>query len=261
MPFIRKLANFVALSPEEIRVLTELQSDHVAVRRHREIITEGHSYEFIYILLEGYAIRCQVLRNGGRQVLNVVLPGDLIGFPVTFFQKAQYAVTALTDTVVSPIPHVRLVTLLNDHPSLAAKVFWSFATEAAMYVEHLTNIGRRSASERVANFLLELLTRLRLIGMADECSYRLPLTQEQISDALGLSAPHLNRTLRELRADDLIDIQDRRVIIKDIQALHALAGFRGYHFDRFHLPEPRLQSDGRTPKVTKLFAAAEIDHS
>ncbi|MGA8756329.1 MAG: Crp/Fnr family transcriptional regulator [Stellaceae bacterium] len=261
MPFIRKLSNFVTPSPEEIRVLNALQSDRVGVRRHREIITEGHSYDHLYILLEGYAIRCQVLRNGGRQVLNVVLPGDLIGFPVTFFQKAQYAVTALTDTVVSPIPHESLIALLDTHPTLAAKVFWSFATEAGMYVEHLTNIGRRSASERVANFLLELLTRLKLIGMADECSYRLPLTQEQISDALGLSAPHLNRTLRELRADDLIDIQDRRVIIKDIQALQALAGFRGYHFDRFQIPKPRVVSDGRTPKMAELFAAAEIDHS
>lgn len=215
----------------------------------------------MYILLEGYAIRCQVLRSGGRQVLNIVLPGDPIGFPVTFFQRAQYAVTALTDTVVSPIPHASLVSLLNDHPNLAAKVFWSFANEAAMYVEHLTNVGRRSASERVANFLLELLTRLKLIGLADDCSYRLPLTQEQISDALGLSAPHLNRTLRELRADDLIDLQDRRVIIKDIQALHALAGFRGYHFDRFQLPEPRILSDGHSPKVANLFAAPEIEHS
>ena len=170
MPFIRKLSNFVTLSPEEIRVLNALQSDRVGVRRHREIITEGHSYDHLYILLEGYAIRCQVLRNGGGQVLNVVLPGDLIGFPVTFFQKAQYAVTALTDTVVSPIPHDSLIALLDTHPTLAAKVFWSFATKSAMYVEHLTNIGRRSASERVANFLLELLTRLKLIGMADECS-------------------------------------------------------------------------------------------
>jgi DNA-binding transcriptional regulator LsrR (DeoR family) len=89
----------------------------------------------------------------------------------------------------------------------------------------------------------------------------LPLTQEQISDVLGLSAPHLNRTLRELRADDLIDIQDRRVIIKDIQGLQALAGFRGYHFDRFQLPKPRVVSDGHTPKMAELFAAAEIDHS
>jgi CRP-like cAMP-binding protein len=85
MPFIRKLSHFVALSSEEIAILEELQSDRLVVRRHHEIIIEGRTYDCMYILIQGYAIRYQVLRNGGRQVLNVVLPGDIIGFPVTFF--------------------------------------------------------------------------------------------------------------------------------------------------------------------------------
>jgi CRP-like cAMP-binding protein len=260
MPFVRKLTHFVALSPEEITALNELQSDRLVVRRHREIITEGRTYDCLYILIEGYAIRCHVLRNGGRQVLNVVLPGDIIGFPVSFFERAQYTVTTLTDAILSPIPHANLLTLTKLDPDLAAKVFWSFAIEAAMYVDHLTNVGRRSAVERVAHFLLEMLVRLQVIGLADENSFQLPLTQEQISDAVGLSAPHLNRTLRELRADDLLDLQDRRVIIRDIEALRALAGFRGYHFERLHLPEPARTTDGETRSdLAGLFATAAID--
>jgi CRP-like cAMP-binding protein len=259
MPFVRKLSHFVALSPGEIAVLNELQSDRLVVRRHREIITEGRTYDCMYVLIQGYAIRCQVLRNGGRQVLNVVLPGDIIGFPVTFFERAQYTVTALTDAMLSPIPHASLISLTKHHPRLAAKVFWSFAIEAAMYVDHLTNIGRRSAVERVANFVLEMLVRLQVIGLADENSFQLPLTQEQISDAIGLSAPHLNRTLRELRADDLLDLQDRRVIIKDIEAVRALAGFQGYHFNRLHLPEPARAIDGEgQPDLAALFATADV---
>jgi CRP-like cAMP-binding protein len=256
MPLIRKLAHFVALSSEEAGVLNDLQSDRLTVRRHREIITEGRSYDALYVVIEGYSIRCQVLRNGGRQVLNVVLPGDFIGFPSSFLERAQYTVTALTETILSPMPHGCLMNLFNLYPRLAAKLFWSFATETAMYIDHLTNIGRRSAVERVANFLLEMLSRLKVIGLADENSYHLPLTQEQISDALGLSAPHLNRTLRELRADALLDLQGRRVIIRDLDGLRALAGFNGYHFAHLHLPASAQPLDrGHAPEIPAAFAA------
>ncbi len=260
MPFVRKLSHFVPLSPEEVRLLNELQSERLVVRRHREIITEGRTYETLFVLIEGYSIRCQVLRSGGRQVLNVVLPGDLIGYPASCFERAQYTVTALTDTVLSPIPHQTLLNLFDLYPSLAAKLFWSLANEAAMYIDHLTNVGRRSAVERVANFLLELLVRLNIIGLADENSFQLPLTQEQISDAVGLSAPHLNRTLRELRGEDLLELQDRRIVIRDIEALRALAGFQGFHFGRLRLPassHPDGEFDGTA--AAPVFAAAATD--
>jgi CRP-like cAMP-binding protein len=93
-----------------------------------------------------------------------------------------------------------------------------------MYAEHLIGIGRRSALERVAHFLLELLTRLQAIGLADERSYQMPLTQELIGDALGLSVPHVSRTLRHLRKDDLVAFEGQRVSMH-IEALGTLANF------------------------------------
>jgi CRP-like cAMP-binding protein len=256
MPLVRRLAHFVALSSEEIQLLDELQADRIVVRRHREIITEGRATDQVYAQIDGFSICSQVLRNGGRQVLNVKLPGDLIGFPVAFFERAQYTVTALTDTVLAPIPHARLLQLNRTRPQLAAKLFWSFATDAALYVDHLTSIGRRSAVERVANFLMEMLARLNVVGLADENSFQLPLTQEQISDALGLSAPHLNRTLRELRADDLLELRDRRVVIKDVDALRALAGFHGYHLGRLHFPDAAGGGDGHAVAAAPALLTA-----
>jgi CRP-like cAMP-binding protein len=93
-----------------------------------------------------------------------------------------------------------------------------------------------SALERVAHFLLELLTRLRIVGLADEKSYRMPLTQELIADALGLSVPHVNRTLRQLRDDGLLTIEDQRVVINDIDALSALADFEMTYLSHFRIP-------------------------
>jgi CRP-like cAMP-binding protein len=106
-----------------------------------------------------------------------------------------------------------------------------------MYAEHLIDVGRRSALERVAHFLLELLTRLQVIGLADERSYQMPLTQELIGDALGLSVPHVSRTLKQLREEDLVAIEGQQVIIKDVGALSRLADFERAYLSRFQLSE------------------------
>jgi CRP-like cAMP-binding protein len=168
--------------------------------------------------------------------LNILLPGDFIGFPGCLFENALYGVTALTDVVIGPVPFAVLIGLFDRYPRLAATIFWSFACEAAIYAEHLVDIGRRTALGRVAHFLLELLTRLRIVGLADEKSYRVPLTQELIADALGLSVPHVNRTLRQLRDDGLVTIEDQRVVIK-----RRAVGARGFRSDLFEpLPHSGL---------------------
>ena len=219
-------------------------------------MSEGRKYEVLFVLLEGFAIRCRVLRNGGRQVLNVASPGDFIGFPGCFFECALYSVSALTNTVLSPISHVRLVSLFETCPRLATKIFWSFACEAAMYTEHLIDLGRRSAVERVAHFMLELHERLLIIGLAEGGSFPMLLTQELIGDAPGLSIPHVNRTLRQLRGDDLLAIEHQRVTIKDTEALAALAGFEGRYFKRFRLPDI-FEKHEQTARFNQAAPAAD----
>ena len=135
------------------------------------------------------------------------------------------------------MPFADLFGLFQAQPHLAAILVCSFSCEAAMYAEHLIDVGRRSALERVAHFLLELLTRLQAIGLADERSYRMPLTQELIGDALGLSVPHVNRTLRQLREDGLVSIDGQMVVIRDIEALAALADFEKAYLSRFRIGE------------------------
>jgi len=235
-PSARKLAWLAGLSPDETDAFDALLSAPRSVRRNREIVTEGRNYETLLVLLEGSAIRFRILRDGRRQILNIVLPGDFIGFPGCFFESALYSVTALTDAVVSSVPFTMLIALFGPSPRLAAAIFWSFACEAALYAEHLIDVGRRSALERVAHFLLELLTRLQVVGLADERSYQMPLTQELIADALGLSISHVSRTLRQLRDDDLLAIEEQRVVIKDIDGLSALADFEKTYVSRYRLP-------------------------
>ena len=236
-PLTEKLARLVPLSPEETAALAALQTPPRPVARNREIISAGRKYDGVFVLIGGAAIRYRVLRDGRRQVLNIALPGDFIGFPASFFEAALYSITALNDALVSWVPFPTLFGLFQKQPRLAATLFCLFSCEAAMYAEHLIDVGRRSALERVAHFLLELLTRLQAIGLADERSYRMPLTQELIGDALGLSVPHVNRTLRQLREDGLVSIDGQMVVIRDIEALAALADFEKAYLSRFRIGE------------------------
>ncbi len=133
------------------------------------------------------------------------------------------------------LPFARFLNLFETHPRLGAAIFWALSCETAMYAEHLIGVGRRSALERIAHFLLEMLTRLQAIGLADECSYRLPLTQELLADALGLSVQYVNQTLRRLREEGLVHIERQRVTITNLDALTALADFERTYINRFRI--------------------------
>ncbi len=179
----------------------------------------------MFLIADGIAVRYRILRDGQRQILNFLLPGDFAGITSCRFESALYSIKTLTYTTVSPIPLTRLIRLFDSHPRLAARLFWSFASDAAIVRTRLITVGRRPAAERIAHFLLELFTRLRRIGLAEERSYRLPLTQEMIGDALGLSVPYVNRILRQLRDEGLVRIENQRVAIEDLEGLCALADF------------------------------------
>jgi CRP-like cAMP-binding protein len=205
--------------------LLDLKSVSRIVRPGQEIVSEGRRCSTVFLITEGVAIRYRILRDGQRQILGVLLPGDFAGVVSCHFDNALYSIKTLTQATLSPIPVPRLLGLFDSHPGLAARLFWQFSCESMVLAERLIAVGRRPAKERVAHFLLELLVRLQALGLADEKSYRLPLTQEMISDALGLSIPYLNRVLHDLRDDGLLRIRGQFVFIDEIEELTALADF------------------------------------
>jgi CRP-like cAMP-binding protein len=158
-------------------------------------------------------------------VLNLGLPGDLIGLPACVFENAVNAARSLTEVVVAAVPYQTLYDLFAKFRRIAVALFWMSAREAAISEEHLVNVGRRSAYERLANLILELLVRLRDVGLANRLSYSLPLTQELIADVLGLSGPHVSRLLRLLREEGLITIDGHRLTVIDLESLTQFASF------------------------------------
>src|SRR5580698_6677360 len=120
--FINRLAKLVPLSQDEMAILHELQSNPGTVQRHRDIITEGRNYGSLFILIEGNAIRYRILHDGRRQIVNIVIPGDIVGILGSFVESSLYSTKALTEVVVATIPFTRINSLFITHPRLVAKI-------------------------------------------------------------------------------------------------------------------------------------------
>ncbi len=230
MPFVndhlaRKLTTFVKLSPTELAGLAELQSTPVNVPRGSDLMNQGDAGQLAYILHAGWGCSYKVLRDGARQIITFPIPGDMIGLRSILLKTSDHAFSAITDVQVSRISTTRLNTLVDEFPRLATAIMWGTSRDEAITVEHLASIGRRTSLERTAHFFLELRDRLQLVGLTSDTEYECPLSQYVIADALGVSAIHVNRVLRQLRELELLTFQDHKVTIIDSAGLTELAGY------------------------------------
>ena len=154
-----------------------------------------------------------------------------MGLRSILLRTADHSFSALTDAVVSAVEGPHIWKCITDFPRLGAALLWAASRDEAMVVEHLVNIGRRSAIERTAHFFMELAERLSLIGRGTALEFECPLSQSLLGDALGLSAIHVNRVLRQLREQGLLTLQKGTVHIHDLSRLRKLAGFQGGYLD------------------------------
>jgi CRP-like cAMP-binding protein len=235
-PLIDKLALYADLDDSEVAAITDVLPIARSIPHGRDLVVQGQPYHVLYVLRTGLGLRYRVLTDGRRQVLNLIVPGDLIGLPAGMFETAIASVSCLTDVVVSPIEFHALFGLFRRCPRVGVALFWTAAREAAIYAERLASIGRRSAYERLAHLILELLTRLQAVGLAEGASFRMPLTQEMLADALGLSLQHINRMVRNLREEGLASIEEHTITIHDLDSLARLAGFENLYLTRQRIP-------------------------
>jgi CRP-like cAMP-binding protein len=225
-PFVARLLQHVDLSAADLASLNEIIDGDLTIRKRRDLIVDGYEYRRLCFVTDGYAVRYKLLRNGKRQILNVVLPGDIVGVPSSFYARAVYSVTAITDMRMDVCPLEAYVQLCYRRPQFGLALSWIAVQEATTYAEHVIDVGRRTPAERLSHFLLELHARLLAVGRAQARSFTLPFSQEVIADVLGLSVPHLNRMMQQLRAEKLIVNSERSVEFLDAGAMQALAHYQ-----------------------------------
>jgi CRP-like cAMP-binding protein len=240
-PFVARLKSIVDLSPPELEGLRKVVESELTIEKRRDLILDGYEYCKLSFVTEGFAARYKLLRNGKRQIVNFVLPGDVVGLPGSFLDRAAASVVALTEMRLQVCSLEAFVALCYRRPKFGLVLSWLAAQEAATYAEHIIDVGRRTPIERMAHLLLETHARLAIVGNAEEFAFNVPFTQEMMSDALGLSVPHLNRMLTKLRADGMIAINERRVEFIEPRALQQLAQFQPVRPARIPVPgEPEL---------------------
>jgi CRP-like cAMP-binding protein len=230
-PFARKLGAFVSLSGEEMAALDALHSRRRNFAAGRDIMHEGQVNSSAYILASGWVCSYKLLSGGTRQIVDFQIPGDFLGLRSVLLRTADHNVEPVTEVEASEVIIEDLLETFSKTPRLGAAVLWAASRDEAMVVEHLVGIGRRDARERTAHFLLELGARLKLVGLGSTSGYACPLSQYMMADALGLSAVHVNRVLRELREAGLVTFQQGQVTFHDFAGLVALADFDKAYLD------------------------------
>ncbi len=230
-PIVRKLGAYVALSDPELAILEQFHQHRRTIVDRSDLVYEGQTGASAFILADGWACSYKLLRGGGRQIVDFEIPGDFLGLRNVLFRTADHSVEPITKLVASEVKINELLAAFETCPRLATAILWAASTDEAIVVERLVSLGRRDAAERVAHLFLELGARLKLVGLASGNSYHCPISQYLLADALGLSAIHINRVLRQLREEGLMKFRNGIVTFDNLDQLIELAGFDMAYLD------------------------------
>ena len=188
------------------------------------------------VLLSGFAFRQKLAGDGSRQIVALQIPGDALDFQNLFLDVADHSVQMLTRGEVAYVPIRDLQVLARERAAVGHAILVKILVEASIFREWVLNVGRRDAKSRVAHLLCEIGVRLDAEGLAENYGYELPMTQEQLADAVGLTPVHINRTLKALEAEGLIVRSKRSVSFPDWKRLRSVGDFNQRYL---HL-EPQL---------------------
>ena len=244
-PLETRLSQHLSLTLAERDALQWLERREQRFNAGQIIVGEGEKTEKLHIVASGWLHGSVQLQDGGRQILRFYFVGDL----TTTFSIA-WGHSAATLTAVSPctlyeLPRAALGRLFRDHPRLGALLYGISASEHVAMADRLSSIGRTAGMSRVATLLLDIRSRLRVVNGLTSATFELPLTQQDLGDAVGLTKAHVNRSLKSLEATGLLEREGKIIRIKDVDALSKLVGFkdRHGHVATDWLPLPANSSD------------------
>ena len=224
-PLIEKLGRRDALSDEERAILerasarvVEFSADETMAREHDR---PSHST----LILSGWAARYTILGDGRRQITAFHVPGDFVDLHSFLLKVMDHGIVALTPCKAALVAHDALQEITQEHPHLARLLWLNTLIDGAILRQWLIGAGKRRAGEHMAHLFCELFTRLQVVGQTKSNSFRIPITQAEFGDALGLSAVHTNRTLQMLRGEGLIEWNAGTIALPDWERISAFAEF------------------------------------
>ncbi|MCE8014753.1 Crp/Fnr family transcriptional regulator [Halomonas sp. MCCC 1A17488] len=237
---VRHFNQYYPLSAEDKALLFRLEDSATTVKAGFPLWEERDRAHEFCTLKRGWAFSYRELENGTRQILDIYLPGDIVGLREFAFSQRLAGVQMIEDGEVCFFPHRHLVDIFRQSFTLTSILFAIASRQQVMLTERLVNLARRNARQKLAHFLLEMCQRIKQTHGNGCESFRLPLSQEILADLLGLSPVHVSRTFTALNDDGLIFRERYRVTIPDLEALKHEAGFD----DRYLIENMRPLFDG-----------------
>jgi CRP-like cAMP-binding protein len=222
---LRKFERRAALNGADKEALLALPFKMRTVEANKYIVREGTETRESCLIISGFAYRQKTTQDGARQICSIHIPGDFVDLEASLLRLADHNVQALTRCEVATLPIAAINALVESHPQVARAMWVDTLIDGSIFREWIVNIGQRDARSRLAHLLCEFARRLDLAGLGGNGGYELPMTQEQLGDATGLTTVHINRTIKAMEAEGLI-VRDKRVIrIPDWERLRKVAGF------------------------------------
>lgn len=222
---VRKLGGAKRFSNAERRAIEGLPVTARTVASQQDIVHEGGSSSSCCIVLEGWTCCYQLLDEGRRQILSLHVPGDLPDLQGLHLPYVDFSMATLTPAVVAFVPHADLRRLAADFPGISTALWREALITAAIHRAWISGLGRRNARGRLSHLFCELYLRLKGVDLVDGYTLPMPLKQPDLADALGLTPVHVNRTLKELREEGLINLKSRKLEIREWSKLQAAAEF------------------------------------
>jgi CRP-like cAMP-binding protein len=234
---VRRMERRSPLSEADRNALKSLPHSQRRIGAGGHIVRDGDKAESCALLLSGFAYRYKITGEGGRQIISLHMAGEFVDLQHAFLGLADTSVQTLTEAEVAFIPRVAIEELALANPAIARAMWIDTLIDSSIFREWVVNVGRRDSRARVAHILCEFSMRLEAAGLAQNHVYELPMTQEQLADAVGLTSVHVNRVLKQLKEEGLIDRDRRTIRIVDWNRMREAGDFN----------ERYLHHDAETP--------------
>ncbi|MBX3579677.1 MAG: Crp/Fnr family transcriptional regulator [Rhizobiaceae bacterium] len=225
---LRALPAFRDFEKQELGFVSRFKKGELGVEKGASVLVEGSHSAHLYTVLSGWAFRYKLLADGRRQILNYVMPGDLIGLQASVMGEMQHSVEALSPMLLCVFERDELPLLYRQQPKLAYDITWLAAREEQMLDENLLSVGRRTALERAAYLISFISMRAKNVGLNGTKPVEIPITQQHIADTLGLSLVHTNKTLKRLTERRMIAWRDGGCEVLDVEGLLDTSGWDGH---------------------------------
>ena len=239
-PVALKLRSGSDLTAGDIAALDGLLVNLRQLNARDDIVGDGDARGAVHVILDGIACRYKVTSGGRRAITAYLLPGDFCDLHVSVLGRMDHSIGALTSCLVADFPQALLDDLMQTRPRIAKALWWTTLVDEAILREWLVNVSARPSDRKLAHLLCELRLRLEVVGLATPRGMKLPITQEELGDTLGISSVHVNRVFQQLKQDGLVVTHGREILFPNLARLEKFGEFNPEYL-HLKMEDPHLK--------------------